>query len=284
MKLSRCVVLAIGVAFVGDAGAQAPKRATLQGKVFVDTLLVPISGVEVTIPELAKAVTTDDKGGFRIEGIPPGSYRAVARKIGFAAYHSTITFDEGASVERAIILPRVAPLDTVRVVGDASLPLSFLENRAVGLGHFLTRADLDAHGDIRLAEILRNVPGLGIVQGHTTQGWILSKRYTIPLRDIRSPRCSGSMSCQTNEAGNPVYYPDPTEQSRGLKAGCYAQVYLDNALLNPGIPAPPVDVNEFSTHQFEAVEYYAGPAQTPLHYSRLNSNCGVLVLHTRRNP
>jgi hypothetical protein len=120
------------------------------------------------------------------------------------------------------------------------------------------------------------VPGLGIVQGRNSQGWILSKRYTIPLRARGGNGNSGD--------GSPVYFPESFERMQGMKAGCYAHVYLDNALLNPGFPAQPVDLNQFFSQQIEAIEYYAGPAQTPARYSRLNSQCGVLVLHTRRSP
>ena len=39
---------------------------------------------------------------------------------------------------------------------------------------------------------------------------------------------------------------------------------------------------QLSPDQVEAIEYYSGPASTPMRYSRQNSNCGVIVIHTRR--
>jgi hypothetical protein len=63
---------------------------------------------------------------------------------------------------------------------------------------------------------------------------------------------------------------------------CYAQVYLDDVLMNPTRPTEPFDVNTIKLEQLEAVEFYAGPSQTPAKYSRLDSRCGVLVLWTRR--
>jgi hypothetical protein len=44
------------------------------------------------------------------------------------------------------------------------------------------------------------------------------------------------------------------------------------------------DINSFSPAEIEAIEFYTGPAQTPVKYSRLDSHCGVLVIHTRRTP
>jgi hypothetical protein len=43
-------------------------------------------------------------------------------------------------------------------------------------------------------------------------------------------------------------------------------------------------VNDYGIKSIEAVEYYSSPAQTPSMYNRLNSTCGVFVIHTRRSP
>ena len=34
----------------------------------------------------------------------------------------------------------------------------------------------------------------------------------------------------------------------------------------------------------EAMEFYAGAAETPMRYSRMGSNCGALVIWTRKGP
>ena len=95
----------------------------------------------------------------------------------------------------------------------------------------------------------------------------MSKRYVVPL--------SGAMS-------GSIYVPDSGERMRGMVAGCYAQVWLDNRLVNSGLPTEPFDVNSIAPDQIEAVEWYASAAQTPSRYAKLNSSCGVLVIHTRR--
>jgi hypothetical protein len=48
-------------------------------------------------------------------------------------------------------------------------------------------------------------------------------------------------------------------------------------------PTQPFDLNTITPESIEAIEYYAGAAQTPVKYSRLGSNCGVLVIWTRRS-
>ena len=252
--------------------AQTSAGATFIGKIYADTTMRPIEGAEVTLSALARSSTSDSKGAFRFNNISPGTYRVRARRVGFVPFEAAIEFRAGETVQRGIVLPRLTVLDSVRVVGEVNVPLSFLENRARGFGHFLTRDELDKQGNRRLADIILQVPGLGIVQGRGGQGWILSKR--VPPR-LRRPTTSG--------IGEDLYSPGAYERSSGLVPGCYARVYLDAMLLNASTPAEPVNVNEFSG-SVEAIEYYSGPAQTPDRYSRLNSTCGVLVLHTRRSP
>jgi hypothetical protein len=41
-------------------------------------------------------------------------------------------------------------------------------------------------------------------------------------------------------------------------------------------------VNEYLPETLEAIEMYASAAQTPARYNTLNSQCGVIVLHSRK--
>jgi hypothetical protein len=60
-------------------------------------------------------------------------------------------------------------------------------------------------------------------------------------------------------------------------------VYLDGVLMNGSKqPTEPFDLSTVAPEQLEAVEWYASPSQTPLQYGRSGSQCGVLVLWTRR--
>lgn len=67
-----------------------------------------------------------------------------------------------------------------------------------------------------------------------------------------------------------------------MVCACYAQVYLDSQLMNPGQPTEPFDVNTLSADQLEAIEWYPGPASTPAKYAKVSSSCGVYVMHSRR--
>ena len=118
---------AMVAATIAAEGILGQRPAVLTGRVFADTVLRPIADVEVSIPALSRTVKSDAKGSFRIADIPPGAYRVHARRIGYAMFDATVEFKDGEIVERAIVLPRLTNLDTVVVVGESSLPWSFLE-------------------------------------------------------------------------------------------------------------------------------------------------------------
>jgi hypothetical protein len=76
---------------------------------------------------------------------------------------------------------------------------------------------------------------------------------------------------------------------------CYALVYLDNNLIWRGQKftvrtphgvatqwEPLFDINSIPVASIEAIEFYATGAETPMKYASLNSECGVLVIHSLR--
>ena len=273
-------IAGIMLVLVGAApvGAQPVGTAVLTGRVFVESTLRPIAEAEVSLPDLALSARSDDKGAFVLRDIPRGTHLVRVRRLGFAVFEARLEFQDGKTVNSPVVLPQLTVLDSVRVVGEVFVPLSFLEHRALGLGHFLTREDLGQQRNMRLPNLLAQIPGLGVAHGRANQGWVLSKRVVPRLSSI------GQRNKYENLPGRDLYFPDTLEKRAGAPIGCYARVYLDRTLLNPTTPAEPVNINEFSVRGLEGVEYFASPSQTPIEYSRLNSNYGVLVLHTRRSP
>ena len=66
----------------------------------------------------------------------------------------------------------------------------------MGLGHFITRADLDKSRNLKMGDVMSMVPGAGVARGRSSGAWLLSKRYVVPLNG----RESGS-----------IYVPDAAE-------------------------------------------------------------------------
>jgi len=64
---------------------------------------------------------------------------------------------------------------------------------------------------------------------------------------------------------------------------CWAHVWVDGVLQNgTREPAEPFDLKEIPPYRIDKMEFYAGASETPLQYSRMGSQCGVLVIWTRQ--
>jgi hypothetical protein len=221
----------------------------------------------VALPELAKRTLTNERGEFRLAEIPGGTHQVAVRRIGYGPFEGQLAFVENRTEHRQIFLASVAVIDTVVVSAQRSAISSFDEHRRTGLGRFLTREQLALQEGRRLADILTQVSGIDVVTGRGNHSWAAT---------TRGPRSLKAASCQLDQGD---------EIAGARPCACYAQVYLDDMLVYRGDPREPLfDLNRMLPAQIEAIEFYAGPAQTPLRYSSLNSACGVLVVHTRRSP
>jgi hypothetical protein len=248
----------------------AARTALLVGVVVSDDDAQPLSDVEVTVASQSLRVYTNEAGGFRLSGIQPGTHEVTLRKVGYKLLALPLEFAASQTVERRFRFTKIPTLDPVAVSASAVLP-TFEEHRRLGLGHFLTRADLERFGNLQTSGFLRQVSGVSFVAGKGQQAWILSKRAKPSGREVW-----GNVPENT-------YFPTDAEKRQGMVAACYARVYLDRMLLNPGTPTTPFNINEISAERMEAVEWYASEMQAPGMYQGKNADCGVLVIHTRRN-
>jgi len=249
--------------------------ATLTGVVVADSSQRVLADVEVAIPSLSLSARSNSRGEFRLSEIPAGTHEVVARRVGYSALAAPVTFGANEEEERRLVLRPLTVLDSVEVTATRTDPrlLDFEDNRRLGLGHFMTREDLDKNIGRKMGDVLSLTPGLGVVRGGA-RAYVLSKRYVVPISAIGT----GAKGSTT------LWGPSPLEKLQGMTIGCYAQVWIEGQLMNPGQPTEPYDVNSIAPDQIEALEYYAGPSQTPSRYAKLNSNCGVLVIHLRRDP
>ena len=254
-----------------------PTSTAFTGRVHRDSTDSPLADADVIIADLGLSGSTNARGEFRITGVTPGTHTVQVRKIGYAFTEQRIDFGS-ESVDRKLVMSRITTLDSVKVSASSYSPNDeamrlFDENRKIGLGKFFTRADLERGKDRRMSDLLGQLQGTKVQTGSGGQGWLLSSRGT--TKSISMNARGTSSSCDAPKQDEPNarnMAPCPT--------ACYPHVYLDGVDVSPSeVP----NLNRFTPEQLEGIEYYAGPAQVPPQYNRLNKAfCGVIVLHTRR--
>jgi len=189
------------------------------------------------------------------------------RRIGFGAADTKLAFNGTETVERRVVLGRAVTLETVQVTATAhdKLRQSFDENKRIGLGHFMTRDEIQKFDGLQLASVLQQIPSTGVATGNG-HSWIASR--------LPHPSLSG----------RGIYLPSYIEKMQGMPSGvCWAHVYIDGVLQNgTQEPTEPFDVTQIPAERIDAIEFYAGAAETPAKYSRMGSQCGVLVIWTRQ--
>jgi hypothetical protein len=199
--------------------------------------------------------------------------------MGYGAADTRLMFTGFETVERRVVLGRAVTLEAVTVTAqfnDREMP-GFEDNRRVGLGHFLTRVDLEKYTGMKLGTVLDQLSDVATLRGRGSQLWVASRRQP----PVACPPKGGATCAQSHG----YYVPDSGERTQGMPVVCYAQVYIDRVLMN-GVaePTQPFDLGTVVPESVEAIEWYAGASQTPLKYARMGSNCGVLVIWTRRGP
>lgn len=245
----------------GNGGAQTG-TGLLRGRI-IDSVGAPLSGAEISLPALSMRTAGNDSGHFQIDRIPAGKHEVIVRHLGYSPEVFHLTFAETDTIDRQVALRRVQRLETVEVQAANLIP-SFEEHRRLGLGTFITRAELAPQEGRKLSEVIAQIRGIRLHHSLSARTYVYSSRR--PVTSIR-PRLMG----------------DGTEGAP--RGACYAQVYLDAMIVFRGSEGETLfDINAIPPSSIEAIEYYAGPATTPPKYSKLNSQCGVLVIHTRRSP
>jgi hypothetical protein len=271
--------------------AQAKGTAVFAGTV-VDSVHNPIANAEVSLPGLGITKSTDDKGAFRLTDIPAGNQRVSIRRIGFGQLDTVIVFAENQTVERRVTLGRIVQLDSVVVVEKPNADpflADFEENRAKGFGRFVTRAQLDKMDGQPLPTVLQQLQGVSLLRGPAGQAWVVSKRGPSSRCPVQRPgesmtqvRANQRAADDCLRAERVFYVPDDFEAKQGVSRACYAVVYLDRSLMNPGTPTTPFDANSLATMPLQAIEWYENSSGVPALYTAHDPRCGVLILHTRR--
>lgn len=292
MRRSFVVMLAVLAPAIAAAQATGAGSAVFTGTV-VDSLKNPLPNAEVSLPGLSLTRMTDDRGTFRITGIPAGTHRVNVRRIAFGQLDTSITFADDHTVQLRITLGNVVRLDSVVVTernGPRDLLMeAFEESRTKGFGRFVTRAQLEQQSGVTLGSIVASMQGVAALRGTGGQLWVASKRSPVsrckPVKMGRTPAEAEAEQRITDDClrSERLYYvPGDAEALQGMKRYCYALVYFDHNPLNGGHPTMPFDLNTFLPTQLEAIEWYESEGGVHPPFNGADARCGLLILHRRR--
>jgi TonB-dependent receptor len=123
-----------------------------------------LQAAEVRIVELGRTVTTNRDGSFRFPDIPAGTYTLEATYIGAPTYATTVTVTESGAVVVPVQLG-VNDGSDILVIGQAANQASSLarQRAADGVSSVLTRDGIGQFPDQNVAESIRRLPGVNIL-------------------------------------------------------------------------------------------------------------------------
>ncbi|HTB25543.1 MAG TPA: TonB-dependent receptor [Puia sp.] len=94
------------------------QRYSVSGKVATTGDGKPIYQATVCIPSLNSCTTTDEKGNFNIENIPPGNYRMIVSSFEFDSAETTILLTDKNLRTDISLSSHISHLDSVSVLGS----------------------------------------------------------------------------------------------------------------------------------------------------------------------
>jgi hypothetical protein len=252
------------------SGAPLAAQSLVTG-VVRDSVGIPIAGATVAIAALNRSTETDAKGGFRLANVTIGMRMVQVRRVGFTPFSKLVSVSDGENALPPIVLGRlITKLDTVvseeqQLWRERPLLREMADNMRIGLGQFVLRKDLERLTGLAVSTAFRGRNGLLVVTDMGGHAYIASSR------GVKS-----HMNNELMELENATGGLSPTK----ARLLCYPRVYLDHQPLSVRSNFVP-DVNQFLPENLEAIEIYAGGAQTPARYNSLNTQCGVIVFHSR---
>jgi len=221
---------------------------------------LPLKGVELLIANSALKVTTNDSGIYIFESPPTGRVRVTARRIGFKPIEKGFKVEPGENRQLDFSLEGIPEmLDSVRVMtqqGGTSRMAEFWNRRQLGIGAFITRADIERKKPYHATDLLRNVTGVRVIGEDNAMGrpQITMGRTGIGMRNYRN--------------------------AMSLAGDCRVNYYVDGSW----VPAGTFHPDDISPVSIEAIEIYRGASEIPPKFRARETACGLIVIWTREPP
>lgn len=153
----------LSLAVATSAAAQAQIRAGGVAGIIKDSVGLPIPNVEITALTSSKTVRSDSVGRFLLADIPAGNLDVSFRRLSYAPVILMITVPPADTTEVQVVLG-VAAQELKGVVVQAHPDqlrqlVAFETRRKRGIGHFITRSQIEDRHPLVLSDMLRSIPG-----------------------------------------------------------------------------------------------------------------------------
>lgn len=204
----------------------------------------PIAGATIVLDGVGLAAVSDSLGYYQVAVLQAGRHSVLARKPGFspATLSVAVTDSEPSTADFQLdAIVQALPDVTVKGAAPGRKLEGFEERRHIGIGHFLTQADVEKAAGMRMSEKVRHLPGLQVVFARTGG--------SVRIATSRGP---------VNLSGSP----------------CWVTMMID------GVVVENYDINSLDSDEVAAIEWYAGPSQIPVQFNKKGS-CGLLVIWTK---
>jgi hypothetical protein len=150
--------------------SEAPTRgeAVLSGRV-IDDKGAPIAGAIVRVRGAADSARTSIDGRFKLDGLPSGTRAVNVRRLGYSPGGDAVELSANKpAVVELTMLKNNPTLDPVKVTGQFDSVLKangFTERRRMGMGHYLTPADIARRQPQNFADLFFTMPGFQVNNG-----------------------------------------------------------------------------------------------------------------------
>lgn len=249
-------------------------RGRVAGRVLDRETMGPVAGAAIALDDGRYVELSDEAGRFLLADRPPGVGVLRIRHLAYGENEASIQIPSSGTLEIEIRLaPEALPVEPidVTVVGMQSFKLDISGfyarrdwNDRLGLGHYLTRRDIEDRGAARVSHILSDIPRVGMLDGGCGSGRCDVPVITSAGGDCRRVKDSGGELM----VGASLYLDGvrmPTVSGRG------------NEFLISGI-------DEFVVPgDIAGIEVYTGAGDLPGEFADFNAQrCGAVVIWTGR--
>ncbi len=222
VKTRTLFALLAGWLAAGTPAASAQGTGSIEGRVFNAATGSALVNAQVSIEGTARQVTTDDRGSYRIAGVPAGEARLGVAYAGMEREFATVRVPADGTVQREFELRllgmekagEVVKLNAFNVVADREMSAQAIamneQRHAPNIKNVVSIDEYGDRGGENIGEFLRFMPGVAVVG--------LPEAGNLSLRGIPSNNTNMSID------GAPVASAEPSSRSVNLQAVPMANV------------------------------------------------------------